>query len=138
MLNKRNATIIVVGILVMLTSCKQILYETLLQGTWEVDEYYRNGVTDTQSFYLIFGDYTIKFHPDGDFTETYKLTNVLPITNSGTWAIINNGDQLRLVDQTSSRTFSILSLTKDELRLYRDVGDGSNEELVLEPKEATP
>jgi hypothetical protein len=93
MLNKRKATIIVVGMLVMLTSCKQILYETLIHGTWEVDEHYSNGVEDTQSFYLIFGDYAITFHPDDDFTETYKLGNIFPVTNPGTWELINNGDQ---------------------------------------------
>jgi hypothetical protein len=29
-------------------------------------------------------------------------------------------------------------MKKDELRLHRDLGDGSNEELVLEPKAETP
>ena len=136
--NKKKASILVVGMLVLLTSCIPILYETLIQGRWEVDEYYRNGVEDTQSFYLLFGDYAITFHPDGDFTETYKLGNIVPVTNPGTWELINNGDQLKLVDQAATRTYNIVSLTQDELRLHRDVGDGSNEELVLEPKAETP
>jgi hypothetical protein len=134
MLNQKKATILVVGMLVLLTSCKQLLYETQIQGTWEVDEHYSNGVEDTPSFYLLFGDYAITFHPDGDFTETYKLGNIVPVTNPGTWAIITNGDQLQLVDQASTRTFNIMSLTKDELRLQRDIGDGTNEGFVLEPK----
>jgi hypothetical protein len=110
----------------------------LIQGRWEVDEYYRNGAEDTQSFYLLFGDYAITFHPDGDFTETYKLGNIVPVTNPGTWELINNGDQVRLVDQASPRTYNIVSLTQDELHLQRDIGDGTNEELVLEPKAETP
>lgn len=138
MLNKKKAIILVIGMLVLLTSCTQILYETLMQGRWEVDEYYRNGAEDTQSFYLLFGDYAITFHPDGDFTETYKLGNIVPVTNPGTWELINNGDQVRLVDQASPRTYNIVSLTQDELRLQRDIGDGNNEELVLEPKAETP
>jgi len=138
MLNKKKVTIFVVGMLVLLTSCKEMFYETLIQGTWEVDEYYRNGVEDTPAFYLLFGDYAITFHPDGDFTETYKLGNIVPVTNPGTWEPITNGDQLKLVDQASTRIYTILSLTKDELRLHRDVGDGSNEDLVLEPKEEIP
>jgi len=138
MLNKKKAAILVVGMLVLLTSCTQIVYETLIQGTWEVDEYYRNGVEDTTSFYLLFGDYAITFHPDGHFTETYTLGNIMPVTNPGTWELITNGDQLRLVDQATPRTYNIVSMTKDELRLQRDIGDGSNEELVLEPKAETP
>ena len=138
MLNKKKAAILVVGMLVLLTSCTQIVYETLIQGTWEVDEYYRNGVEDTTSFYLLFGDYAITFHPDGHFTETYTLGNIVPVTNPGTWELITNGDQLRLVDQATPRTYNIVSMTKDELRLQRDIGDGSNEELVLEPKAETP
>jgi len=138
MLNKKKASILAAGMLVLLTNCTQILYEPLIQGKWEVDEYYRNGVEDTQSFYLLFGDYVITFHPDGDFTETYKLGNIVPVTNPGTWELINNGDQLKLVDQVASRTYNIVALTQDELRLYRDVGDGNNEELVLEPKAETP
>ena len=138
MLNKKKAIILVIGMLVLLTSCTQILYETLIQGRWEVDEYYRNGVEDTQSFYLLFGDYAITFHPDGDFTETYKLGNIVPVTNPGTWELINNGDQVRLVDQASPRTYNIVNLIQDELHLQRDIGDGTNEELVLEPKAETP
>lgn len=135
MINKKAVTVAILGMFILLAGCKQVIYEKLLQGTWEVDEYYRNGVEDTPSFYLLFGDYAITFHPDGYFTETYKLTNIVPITNSGTWAVISGGDQLQLVDQTATRTYSIASLTGDELHLYRDRGDGSNEELVLEPKE---
>jgi hypothetical protein len=138
MRKKKQATILVVGMLMLLISCQQLLYEPLIEGTWEVDEHYSNGVEDTPSFYLIFGDYVITFHPDGDFTETYKLGNIVPVTNPGTWAIITNGDQLQLVDQASTRTFNIVSLTKDELHLQRDIGDGTNEELVLEPKAETP
>ena len=117
-----------------MTGCPTV-YKITLQGSWEVDEYYKNGVEDTQSFNLAFGDYVIKFHPDGDFTETYKALNLLPISNPGTWDIINNGTQLQLVDENATRTFDILSITNDELRLYRELGEGGNEELVLEPKE---
>ena len=119
---------------ITVTGCAEI-YKITLQGSWEVDEYYKNGEENTQTFNLAFGDYVIKFHPDGDFTETYKAMNVLPVTNPGTWEIINNGVQLRLVDESSTRTFDILSVTNDELRLYRELGEGGNEELLLEPKE---
>ena len=111
------------------------IYKITLQGSWEVDEYYKNGEESTQAFNLAFGDYIIKFHPDGDFTETYKAVNVLPVTNPGTWEIINNGKQLQLVDESTPRTFDILSVTSDELRLYRELGEGGNEEFLMEPKE---
>jgi len=123
-----------ITVVITVTSC-QMAYEISLQGSWEVDEYYRNGAEDTQSFHLLFGDYVIKFHPDGDFTETYKAGNLLPITITGKWEVINNGRQLELVDENTTRTFDIMSVTSDELQLYRTLGDGGNEELLLEPKE---
>jgi hypothetical protein len=126
---------VLLGIIVTIavTGCP-IIYQITLQGSWEVDEYYKNGEENTQAFNLAFGDYVIKFHPDGDFTETYKAMNLFPVTNPGTWEIINNGRQLRLVDDSSTRTFDIFSVTIDELRLYRELGEGGNEELVMEPK----
>ena len=119
---------------ITVTSCAGI-YKITLQGSWEVDEYYKNGEENTQAFNLAFGDYVIKFHPDGDFTETYKDMNVLPVNNPGTWEIINNGTQLQLVDEITTRTFDILSMTNDELRIYRELGEGGNEEFLMEPKE---
>ena len=138
MVGKKNLLLMLIGITVLITvtSC-QMTYEISMQGSWEVDEYYRNGAEDTQSFHLLFGDYVIKFHPDGDFTETYKAANLLPITNPGTWKVINNGGQLKLslVDENATRTFDIMSVTNDELQLYRTLGDGGDEEFLLEPKE---
>ena len=119
---------------ITVTGCAGI-YKITLQGSWEVDEYYKNGEENTQAFNLAFGDYVIKFHPDGDFTETYKAMNVLPVTNPGTWEIINNGTQLQLVDEITTRTFDILGMTNDELRIYRELGEGGNEEFLMEPKE---
>ena len=133
MINKKLSMVFLMGTLVLLTSCMP-LYEMWIKGAWEVDEYYKNGVEETQSFYLIFGDYVITFHPDGYFTETYTWSNILPVTNSGTWNFINNAQQLSLVDQGSTRIFDVKSLTKAEMRLYRELDEGEYEELVLEPK----
>ena len=127
-------TLVGITLTIALTGCAGI-YKITLQGSWEVDEYYKNGEENTQSFNLAFGDYVIKFHPDGDFTETYKAMNLVSITNPGTWEIINNGGQLRLVDENSTRIFGILSVTTNELRLYRELGEGGDEELILETKE---
>ena len=123
-----------ITLVITVTGCAEI-YKITLQGSWEVDEYYKNGEENTQAFNLAFGDYIIKFHPDGDFTETYKAMNLLPVTNPGTWEIINNGKQLQLVDESTIRTFDILSVTNDEVRLYRELGEGGNEEFLMEPKE---
>lgn len=130
--NKRGMAFLI-AIALLLASCLP-LYEMLIQSAWEVDEYYKNGEEATQSFYLVFGDYVITFHPDGYFTETYLLSNILPITNSGTWEFSTNGRQLSLADQSSTRTFDVKSLTQTEMRLYRVLGEGGYEELVLEPK----
>lgn len=134
MKHKKLSLVLLIGALVLVASCVP-LYETLIQGEWEVDEYYKNGEEETQAFYLIFGDYVINFHPDGYFTETYMLSQIVPITNSGTWGFINNVQQLSLVDESSTRIYDVKSLTKAELRLYRALDEGEYEELVLDPKE---
>ena len=135
MINKKLLfALLGITLAIAVTGCPTV-YKITLQGSWEIDEYYKNGVEETQSFNLLFGNYVIKFHPDGDFTETYNAMNLLPVTNPGTWDIINNGMQLQLVDENARRIFDILSVTNDELRLYRELGEGGNEELVLEPKE---
>lgn len=134
MKHKKLSLVLLIGALVLVASCVP-LYETLIQGEWEVDEYYKNGEEETQAFYLIFGDYVINFHPDGYFTETYMLSQIVPITNSGTWGFINNVQQLSLVDESSTRIYDVKSLTKAEMRLYRALDEGEYEELVLDPKE---
>lgn len=133
MVKRKRALIALVGIGLLLGSCVP-LFNLWIQGTWEVDEYYRNGEEQTASFYLLFGNYVITMHPDGAFTETYMLSNILPVTNTGTWEFIGNGRQLSLVDQSATRIFDVKSLTKAEIRLYRTLGEGEYEELVLEPK----
>lgn len=134
MKKQKLSVVFLIGALVLVVSCVS-LYTMLLQGAWEVDEYYKNGEDTTQEFYFTFADYVITFHPDGYFTETYKGFNVIPITNSGTWSFINNVQQLSLVDEGSTRIYDVKSLTKQEMRLYRALDEGEYEELVLEPKE---
>jgi len=134
MKHKKISLVLLIGALVLFAGCMP-LYTMLIQGEWEVDEYYKNGEDETQAFYLVFGDYVINFHPDGYFTETYKLSQIVPITNSGTWNLINSAQQLSLVDEVSTRIYDIKSLTKEEMRLYRELGEGEHEELILDPKE---
>lgn len=137
MKHKKLSLVLLIGALVLVASCVP-LYTVLIQGEWEVDEYYKNGEDETQGFYFIFADYVINFHPDGYFTETYMLSQIVSITNSGTWSFINNAQQLRLADEGSTRIYDIKSLTKQEMRLYRALDEGEYEELVLEPKGEVP
>jgi hypothetical protein len=135
MIGKKTLFVLLgITLTIAVTGCTGI-YKITLQGSWEVDEHYTNGVEDTQAFHLLCGDYIIKFHPDGDFIETYKAMNLVPINNPGTWDIINNGAQLQLVYENETKKFDIRSITNDELILYRELKEGGNEELVLEPKE---
>jgi hypothetical protein len=134
MKQKKLSLVFLIGALVLVASCVP-LYEMMIQGEWEVDEYYKNGEDETQEFYFAFADYVIIFHPDGYFTEMYMGLNVIPVINSGSWSFINNAQQLSLEDEGSTRIYDIRSLKKTEMRLYRDLGEGEYEELVLEPKE---
>jgi hypothetical protein len=137
MKHKNRALVLLIGALVLVAGCVP-LYTMLIQGEWEVDEYYKNGEDETQAFYLVFGDYVINFHPDGYFTETYMLSQIVPITNSGTWSLINNAQQLSLADESSTRIYDIRSLTKQEMRLYRNLDGEEYEELILDPKGEVP
>ena len=133
MKSKKLSRVLLMVALALVVGCVP-LYTMLIQGKWEVDEYYKNGKNETTGFYFLFADYVVNFHSDGYFTETYKLSQILPITNSGTWSFINNAQQLRLVDDSSTRTYDVKRLTKEEMRLYRDLGAGEYEELILDPK----
>ncbi len=111
-----------------------LIFQKLLVGKWEVDTYYRNGEEQTEQFYLLFGDYEITFHPDGEFTEQYKALNVIPVTNAGTWNIRYEGQQwqLELTDDASKRVYDIQKLTQSELHIVRVLGEGDEEKLILE------
>jgi hypothetical protein len=111
-----------------------VLYGKLIEGKWQVDTYYSNGEEQTEQFFIAFGDYEITFHSDGEFTETYLALNIVPITNSGTWEIKYNAQQwqLTLIDESQTRIFNIEKLTNKELQLMRDLGEGENEEFIME------
>ena len=111
-----------------------VLYGKLIEGNWQVDTYYKNGEEQNEQFFLAFGDYEITFHSDGEFTETYLALNIVPITNAGTWEIKYNEQkwQLTLVDESQTRIYDIEKLSNKELRLTRELGEGENEEFIME------
>jgi hypothetical protein len=132
-MNKKRFFSISLIVLLLCSGCI-VLYGKLIQGKWQVDTYYRNGEEQTEQFLLAFGDYEITFHSDGEFTETYLVLNVVPITNAGTWEIKYSEQkwQLTLVDESQTRIYGIERLTSKELRLKRDFGEGENEEFIME------
>jgi hypothetical protein len=123
--------------LLMLSGCKPV-YEKRIQGTWKVDTYLYNNVDDTADFLILQEDYTITFYENNDFVEEYNALKLLPVTNTGTWVIEKkpNGKigeyQLRLTDD-GVRIFDIKKISKDEIDIYREIGDGNNQEFSLEP-----
>jgi hypothetical protein len=132
-MNKKKFFSISLIVLLLCSGCI-VLYGKLIQGKWQVDTYYRNGEEQTEQFLLAFGDYEITFHSDGEFTETYLVLNVVPITNAGTWEIKYSEQkwQLTLVDESQTRIYGIERLTSKELRLKRDFDEGENEEFIME------
>jgi hypothetical protein len=132
-MNKKRLSSLFLVALLLFSGCIA-LYGKLIEGKWQVDTYYRNGEEQTEQFFIGFGDYEITFHSDGEFTETYLVLNVVPITNAGTWEIKYNEQkwQLTLVDESQTRIFNIEKLTNKELQLMRDLGEGENEEFIME------
>jgi len=125
--------------LLMLPGCK-LLYERTIQGTWKLDTYLYNNSDDTENFLVLKKDYTITFYENNDFVEEYKAGFIIyvDVTNAGTWVIEKKTDgkigelQLRLTDD-NVRIFDIKKISKDEIDIYRDLGDGNSEEFFLEP-----
>ena len=137
-MNKSKLFSIAIIAILLLSGCI-VFYGKFIEGEWEVDTYYKNGEEQTEQFYLLFGDYEITFHSDGEFTETYRALNAIPVTNAGTWEIVRNEQQwqLRLTDKSPARVFDIIKLNQKELQLKRDLGGGENEEFIMErPPEA--
>jgi len=132
-MNKKKFFSITLIALLLFSGCI-VLYGKLIEGTWEVDAYYRNGEDQTSEFNVLFADYEITFHSDGEFTETFRPLNLVPITNAGTWEIKYNASkwQLTLVDESQTRIYDIEKLTNKELRLTRALGEGENEEFIME------
>jgi len=132
-MNKKKLFSISLIALLLLSGCI-VLYGKLIEGNWQVDTYYKNGEEQNEQFFLAFGDYEITFHSDGEFTETYLALNIVPITNAGTWEIKYNAQkwQLTLVDESQTRIYDIEKLTSKELQLMRDIGEGENEEFIME------
>ena len=132
-MNKKKFFSISLIALLLLSGCI-VLYGKLIEGKWQVDTYYKNGEEQNEQFFLAFGDYEITFHSDGEFTETYLALNIVPITNAGTWEIKYNAQkwQLTLVDESQTRIYDIEKLTSKELQLMRDIGEGENEEFIME------
>jgi len=132
-MNKNRFFCIALITLLLFSGCI-VLYGKLIEGTWKVDTYYRNGDDQTTEFFILFADYEITFHSDGEFTETYHALNVVPITNAGTWEIKYTEQkwQLTLVDESPPRIYAIEKLTNKELLLKRDLGGGENEEFIME------
>ena len=132
-MNKNRFFCIALITLLLFSGCI-VLYGKLIEGTWKVDTYYRNGEDQTTEFFILFADYEIRFHSDGEFTETYRALNVMPITNAGTWEIKYPEQkwQLTLVDESPPRIYAIEKLTNKELLLKRDLGGGENEEFIME------
>ena len=126
--------------LLMLSGCKPI-YEKMIEGTWKLDTYLYNNADDTENFLVLKKDYTITFYDNNDFVEAYKAGFIVyvDVTNPGEWVIDKKPDgkigefQLRLTDDDGVRIYDIKEISKDRIDIYRDLGDGNSEELILEP-----
>ena len=80
-------------------------------GTWQVNGCYENGVDQTAFFQSVYVNYKIKFNTSGDYLETSTVLGS-PVTNGGPWELINNGDDLKLTNQSdnSVRYFHIIEI----------------------------
>lgn len=137
-MNKKNFIWCCIAAALLLSSgCKQQQYEKSVVGTWKVDSWYKNGDDQTTEFLVAFYHYQITFHADGDFTEEYQTSIIIPITITitGTWEITGKPGAFlfQLTDERQVRLFTIKKITKDTIDIYRDLDGGNNEEFILEP-----
>lgn len=83
---------------------------------WKIDKYYGSGVDSTAFFNYPFGGYKIDVKDNGQYTERYTYFGAPQVVN-GTWSFLVNGTYFQHVDSSQSRTFTILSLEEDYLKL---------------------
>ncbi|MBL0309805.1 MAG: lipocalin family protein [Bacteroidetes bacterium] len=124
----KTISIIFIGLMLTMSSCKKVAESVALIGTWKVDKYYEDGADKTNDFNTMLSNYQLKFETNGTFTET-AMAVFIPLTVTGPWEINNNGNNLKLTnsaDQTV-RNYGLSGLTAKKMTLK----EGSNKEYRL-------
>ncbi|UPT66676.1 MAG: hypothetical protein M0D57_19905 [Sphingobacteriales bacterium JAD_PAG50586_3] len=89
---------------------------------WQIDKYYGYGVDSTVFFNYPFGGYKIDIKGSGQYTERYTNFGSPRVVN-GTWQFLNNSAYFQQVDSSQSRTFTVISLEADYLKLKNPLKD---------------
>lgn len=83
---------------------------------WQIDKYYGGGVDSTVFFNFPYGGYKIDVKANGQYTERYSNFGSLRVVN-GTWSFLVGETYFQQIDSSQSRTFTIISLEADYLKL---------------------
>lgn len=119
-------------LLVVIAGCsKEKIYKENLNGEWSVYKYLLHNVDRTTLFKATYPDYKLVCTDGGQFTETYQGSPD-SVTNTGTYAFIDNDEKIVLthttyvmvdtvlVPKVVEREFTIFNLTKDHVQLRDD------------------
>lgn len=123
---------VLVLFILSITSCAK----QKLSNSWQVSYFKENGVDKTSEFHILFPNYKITFHDEGDFVVSASPLGV-PISLTGTWSFENGGKQIKLVydDQNEGTdTWDCLKLTSSELNVSKtrtENGDTIEEEVLF-------
>jgi hypothetical protein len=99
--------------------------------TWKVATYEVDGSNETDFFHATYLDYTISFYSDGNFTEQSIFVGV-PVTITGTWLFQNHVKEIKLIDPTETRIYTIIDLSSLKLTV-EDESTATDDVYYLEP-----
>jgi len=101
--------------------------------TWKVDMAFQGGQDVTSTFLSGFGNYTIHFNGDGEFTETYNPFGGQLVTIDGGWEFSDGISKFKLVESNRTRVYQIETLEKNALNVT-DLGTIDGIELKMIPQ----
>ncbi len=122
--------IIIIALLVLgiaISGCKKQENKKNIKGTWTLDQYYLDGVDQTEEFHVLFQGYQINFTDKENYIESYTGLGFLPTSTSGTYDI--DKTTLNLNDNVNgARAYNIDELTSNLLQVTKK---GTSEEYYL-------
>lgn len=116
--------------LFLTTSCnKNDFVEFYSDGKWVIDKYYSQGVDQTEQFKAEYQGYMLDLQGANQFLETYTKDSI-PYGIQGDWSVLNDGNALRLNDNTNGvREYIIVSKSPSALKLKK----GTEEWWLIRP-----
>jgi len=88
----------------LIPSCSEIEIAKFIEGSWELTGYYRNDVDETSE--MLISNYMEVYNLDGTFFRSYTDGKQIPVEETGTFEIDDEGNTIHISDVSSISDFS--------------------------------